>query len=83
MRKFIKRGWEINAGDIVKILFQVSELDLQNVDILEEQLIGVDVTYFHDLIAILKQENEKLTSKKLNEIIDKVFNSADFFQDKD
>jgi hypothetical protein len=78
MKKFIKRGWNINAGEILKIMFQISELDLKNPDILEEQLIGVDVAYFGILIEILRgAPHEKFTSAYLNAIIDKVFNSTD------
>jgi hypothetical protein len=29
MKKFIQRGWTVNAGEILKMLFQVSELDLK------------------------------------------------------
>jgi len=78
MKKFVKRGWNINAGEILKIMFQISELDLKNPDVLEEQLIGVDVAYFSKLIEILRGvKDEKLTSQYLNTIIDKVFNEAD------
>jgi len=82
MKKFIKRGWNINAGEILKIMFQISELDLKNPNILEEQLIGIDVAWFSQLIAILRGvEAEKITSKYLNTIIDRVFNSAEEIED--
>lgn len=75
MKKFIKRNFNISAGEILKIVFQISELDLKNPDVLEEQLIGVDVAYFSKLIEILRGvKDEKMTSKYLNEIIDRVFN---------
>jgi hypothetical protein len=76
MKKFIKRNWNINAGEMLKIMFQISELDLKNPDVLEEQLIGVDVAYFGKLIEILRgiDDKTKMTSKYLNEIIDRVFN---------
>ena len=78
MKKFIKRGWNINAGEILKIMFQISELDLKNPNILEEQLIGVDVAYFAQLIEILRDVSpEKITSSYINKIIDRVFNTAD------
>jgi hypothetical protein len=78
MKKFIKRQWNINAGEILKIMFQISELDLKNPDVLEDQLIGVDVAYFGKLIEILRGvDPTKLTSPYLNEIIDRVFNSVD------
>lgn len=74
MKKFIKRGWNINAGEILKVMFQISELDLKNPEVLEEQLIGVDIAYFTALIGILRGvPNEKFTSPYLNEVIDRVF----------
>lgn len=80
MKKFIKRGWNINAGEMLKAMFQISELDLKNPDVLEEMLIGVDIAYFGKLIEILRGiENleNKITSQYLNTIIDRVFNEYD------
>lgn len=54
-RKFMKRGWYITAGDSLKIILQCAELNLQDVSVLEEQLIGVDVAYFHELIKMIKE----------------------------
>ena len=78
MKKFIKRGWNMNAGEILKIMFQISELDLHNPNILEEQLIGVDVAYFGRLIEILRTvDANKITSPYLNTLIYKIFNDYD------
>lgn len=78
MKKFLKRNWKINAGEILKIMFQISQLDLTNIEVLEEQLIGVDVAYFSVLIDVLRGvDSDKLTSEYLNEIIDRVFNQYD------
>lgn len=78
MKKFINRGWSINAGEILKMIFQVSELDLQNIVILEEQLIGVDVAYFSTLIEILRGvDSNKLSASYLSTIIDRVFDGDD------
>lgn len=77
VKKFLKRNWNINAGELLKIMFQISELNLKNPDVLEEQLIGVDVAYFGKLIEILRGIEgleHKMTSQYLNTIIDKVFN---------
>lgn len=74
MKKFIKRGWNIGAGEILKIMFQISELDLTDPEVLEEQLIGVDVAYFSKLIDILRGvPKDKIVSSYLNTIIDRVF----------
>jgi hypothetical protein len=78
MKKFIKRDWNISAGEILKMAFQVSQLDLSDPDTLEEQLIGVDVAYFAKLIDILRGvDKDTLTSQYLNTIIDRVFSSSE------
>lgn len=78
MKKFVKRNWNINAGEVLKIMFQISELDLCDPNVLEDQLIGIDVSYFSKLIEILRNiKTEKTTSTYLNEIIDRVFEQSE------
>lgn len=81
-RKFIKRGWTINAGQYLKMAFQISELNLKDISVLEDQLTGVDVAYFTYLISALQDHankqketgNEfKLEYSYLATIIDKIF----------
>lgn len=77
-RKFIKRGWHINAGQFVKMCFQISLLDFNNVEVLEDQLTGVDVAYFSQVIDILKEKNKKDGSDKIEsayliEILNRMF----------
>jgi hypothetical protein len=78
-KKFVKRGFNIGAGEMVKIMFQISQLDLSNPDVLEEQLVGVDVAYFDLLIQALRnrpiEKGFKVSSSYFNTIIDRVFNS--------
>jgi len=50
-RKFIKRGWDINAGQFLKIALQISDLDLKDPEVLRDQLVGVDVAYFLALLS--------------------------------
>lgn len=74
LRKFIARGWRINAGQILKMAMQISELDLQSIEVLEDQLTGVDTAYFVQLISNLKEKDpEKVNSGYLIEIIDRLF----------
>ena len=54
-RKFINRGWVINAGQYVKMVLQLNDMDLTNLHVFEEQLIGVDSAYFGNLIWSIKQ----------------------------
>lgn len=81
-KKFIKRGFNIGAGELLKIMFQISALDLNNPDVLEEQLIGVDVAYFSLLIEALRNKFEtekdfKLSTGYFNTLVDKIFNESD------
>lgn len=74
LRKFINRGWRINAGQILKMCYQISELDLTNLETLEDQLTGVDTAYFTQLITRLKDaDDEKLNAAYIVEIIDRMF----------
>jgi len=67
MRKFLDRGWTINAGQILKMCFQLSQLDLTNVEVLEDQLIGVDTAYFQMIISSIQLELETDKDFKIDE----------------
>jgi len=74
LRKFIERGWRVNAGQILKMAMQISELNLKDIRVLEDQLTGVDTAYFIQLIARMKEKDpEKVDGAYLVEIIDKIF----------
>jgi hypothetical protein len=74
LRKFIQRGWRVNAGQVLKMAFQISELNLKDIKVLEDQLTGVDTAYFIQLIDRLKQKDpEKVDGAYLIEIIDRIF----------
>lgn len=73
-RKFIERGWRINAGQYLKMAMQISNLDLSDHVVLEEQLTGVDVAYFAEVISKIKDKNpERVDAAYLVEIIDRMF----------
>ena len=74
-RKFIERGWKINAGQYLKMILQCSDLDLSDYKILEEQLTGVDAAYFSDLLAKArnKENPERVDKNYLVEIINRMF----------
>lgn len=61
-RKFLGRGWTINAGQYVKMAWQLREFNLSNLRVLEDQLVGVDAAYFMQIISILRREQEKKES---------------------
>lgn len=73
-RKFISRGWTINAGQYVKMCWQLNQLDLTDIAVLEEQLTGVDVAYFQEVIKKLSEKGQKrVDSAYLLEIIERMF----------
>jgi hypothetical protein len=75
LKKMIKRGYKVSAGQILKIALKLQEYDLTNVSILEDQLIGVDAAYFNELLDALKdvKKTEKLDRSYICTIIDKIF----------
>lgn len=77
-RKFITRGWTINAGQYVKMALQLNKLNLYDVGVLQDQLIGVDTTHFRELIRRIstEQENNKefiIDEIFISNIIDEIF----------
>lgn len=77
-RKFIKRGWQINAGQYVKIAWQINELDLTDIYVLEDQLVGVDSVYFLQFIHNMKQKmlhdkDFQLIQSYVTTVIDRIF----------
>lgn len=77
-RKYIERGYHINAGQYVKMCMQLNELDLKNVKVLEDQLTGVDTTYFQMMVEALQKHMETTGENRVDsayamELINKLF----------
>jgi hypothetical protein len=77
-RKFMQRGWTINAGQYLKMALQLNELDLKDPEVLEDQLVGVDSLYFQKFISALKnkvsQDSEfSIDNTYLFELINRIF----------
>jgi hypothetical protein len=75
IRKFLNRGFRISAGQMLKIVWQIHGLKLDDPNILKEQLIGVDMAYMHQLIAELQniKAHEKVDGTYVAALIDKIF----------
>lgn len=80
IRKFTARGWSINAGQILKMCMQLNELDLNDIQILEDQLTGVDAAYFGQVIDRIRAKQKEdgtegapVDSTYLMSIIDRIF----------
>src|SRR5690625_1154191 len=77
-KKFIERGWTVNAGQYLKMALQLNEMDLHDPDVLEEQLTGVDFAYFQMIIRDIKEKQEKdknfkVDNNYLMEVINRIF----------
>ena len=67
-RKFIERGWTIHVGSYVKMAMQLNELDLTDVQVLEDQLTGVDAAYLGQLIYVIKEKKKDDPNFKFNSL---------------
>lgn len=74
VRKFVGRGWSITAGQILKMVMQLNEMDLKDINVLQDQLTGVDAAYFAEILAKVKADDpEKLNAAYLCEVIDRLY----------
>ena len=61
---------------MLKIIFQVSNIDLNDLNVLRDQLIGVDQAYMHELLEVIKHEvnaGKKIDATYLAQLIDRIF----------
>lgn len=81
-RKFINRGYTINAGQYLKMAMQLNELNLKDIEVLKDQLTGVDSAYFEMVITAISKHAEKMEEETpgyqvdnsyLFEVINRVF----------
>lgn len=77
-RKFINRGYTINAGQYLKMCLQLNDLDLHNVEVLKDQLVGVDSAYFDMAIKAMEEKQGanpewKVDNSYLFEVINRIF----------
>ena len=75
-RKFLERGFTINAGQYLKMALQLNKFNLFDRETLEDQLIGMDAVYFAQLLAAIPKE--KVIDGKIDEhyvmtLIDRFF----------
>lgn len=74
IKKFVERGWKVNAGTILKVAWNLQSFNLNDIATLEEQLTGVDVAYFMELIAKLREKNpDAVDGSYLMQLIDNMF----------
>lgn len=77
-RKFLNRGYHINAGQYVKMALELNELDLKDFDTFRDQLVGVDSAYFDEALKNIQKKMEcdsnfKIDNTYLFEVINRIF----------
>lgn len=81
-KKFVKRGWKMDAGQLIKMSLQISDLDLSDKEQLKEQLVGM---YAEDLTKVVEDtkvdENGQVDRASLFKAISKHVSKDDDFAD--
>lgn len=82
LKKFLRRGWTITAGEMLKIAWDINKLDLNSIETLTDQLVGVDAAYFHEIISSLTTAQnggsmETIDRTYLFELINRVFDETE------
>jgi hypothetical protein len=77
IKKFLNRGWTVTAGTMLKIAWDISQLELQYPSVMQDQLVGMDAAYFHQVIQLLKEKGE-IDRTYLYEIVERVFDTDEF-----
>lgn len=77
-RKFIGRGYTINAGQYLKMCLQLNELNLHDIETLKDQLVGVDSAYFNTAIEFMEKRqkdepNWQPDNSYLFEVVNRIF----------
>jgi len=77
-KKFIQRGYKINAGQYLKMVFQLSNFDLTDPLVLADQLNGVDLLYMQGIVSQIAQDKEdnpgiNIDASYLVEVVEKIF----------
>ena len=83
-RKFIKRGFNICAGEYVKMALQINTFDLKNVYTLSDQLMGVDLVYFDMFLRSLVkyyESNKEIEMTMVYRMLDEVFHDDEIAEE--
>lgn len=74
-RKFISRGWTINAGQYLKMALQLQEINLRDPYVLRDQLMGVDLLLFEAFIQEMNKNilHESWSTQEIMSLINRFF----------
>lgn len=69
MKKFMERGYTIHPGDLLKLMYEVSKLDLDDPEVLRDQLIGHYSNYYTKLTSLISLKKPR-TKEDIFALID-------------
>tara|TARA_R110002049_G_scaffold282589_2_gene462434 strand:+ start:11405 stop:12250 length:846 start_codon:yes stop_codon:yes gene_type:complete len=75
-RKFIQRGWCCHVANYLKMAIQLNDLDLMDIDVLRDQLTGVDLAYLSGIADALESA-DSLTSAYVIKVIERMLGEKD------
>jgi hypothetical protein len=73
-RKFIARGWTINAPQMIKMIIQTQNVNLKDRDTLFDQLVSVDALYFQEFFSRISN-NEDIDLTTIAEFMEEAFDT--------
>lgn len=71
-RKFIQRGWSCHVGNYLKMAMQLNDLDLTDINVLRDQMTGVDSAYLLSIVDALDNPNIDITTSYVCELVDRM-----------
>jgi hypothetical protein len=80
-RKFIRRGWKISAGQMMKMLFQMRLIDFRDRATLRDQIMGVDMLYMNVFLRRLDSSVDgdgRPDLSLISQYLDEAFGEDDF-----
>ncbi len=77
-KKFLQRGWKVNAGQYLKMVFQLENFNLKDPVVLADQLNGVDLLYMNSIVSQISKDKEEnpeinIDSSYLVQVVERVF----------
>jgi len=72
-KKFLLRGWDISAGQMMKMLLQINEIHM-TAEVMRDQVVGVDATYMRRFLKLCGERNiDACDNTSMGQILDEIF----------
>lgn len=72
MKKYISRGYAMEVTELFKLVFAINDLNLRELSILRDQLIGIDASYLKEFIEVLDERIKNGETTSNHTIVDAI-----------